>query len=303
MFTDLKIKGLKPKKNSYRVYEKASDAGFCVQVLPSNKKVFVLVYSFAEKKQRVFNLGTYSTVFGVKEARERCRRARALLDEGIDPQADKQRRQEEQKLELQKKEEDSNAVTVNDVLDLYLTTLVTPGTHKSVKQQFMSDVRPLIGDIKARVLSEEKAEVVITNVLDRGSNTSARNLYIYLHAAFNQAIKKRQFNLRGWVNPLDYVDKPPKNPPNDRALSSDEIMILWRALNKSRMSQGMIDILRLLLLTGQRVQEITELRWDEVDLKEKYIDLPVERIKTRKKVKVGQKTASPGLIPKAIKLS
>jgi integrase len=252
-------------------------------------------------KNDFFNLGTYSTSFTVKLAREAARNARTLVNSGIDPQVEKQQRKQAQEYERLKQERDNNAATVNDVLDHYLKTLDNDRTKKNTTQQFISDVRPFIGDITAIQLSEEQAGSVIQRVVARGSNRSARNLYIALSAALNKARKNLELDLRGWKNPLKDVDKPNENAPNDRALSLDEVKLFWKALEHyHHMSPSLIDVLRLLLLTGQRVREITELRWSEVHFNEHYIDLPPERIKTGKKSRSGHVVPLPPMAAKII---
>ena len=287
MFTDFQIKQLKPKGTPYKVYEKGSDKGFHIQVSPSGKKVFYFGYTLNSKK-RFYNLGSYSTEFTVKLAREKCRVARVLLDGGLDPQLEHKKLEQEQELERCIQEAENNAVTVNDVLDYYLTTLTNQNTHKNTGLQFNSDVRPVIGDIKANKLTDIEAESVIRRVVARGSNRSARNLYIALSAAFNKARKNYELGLKGWGNPLSDVEKPPEGDPNDRALTIDEIKKFWVGLKQYKgMSQGLIDTLQILLLTGQRVKDILELQWAEVHLDEGYIDLPPARTKTGKKTRRG----------------
>jgi integrase len=58
-------------------------------------------------------------------------------------------------------------------------------------------------------------------------------------------------------------------------LTSDEIAIVWRALA----SDDFGDIVRLLLLTGQRREEIGGLLWREVDLDAGKITLSPHRVK------------------------
>jgi integrase len=60
-----------------------------------------------------------------------------------------------------------------------------------------------------------------------------------------------------------------------RVLAQDELRKLWRGLNDDSFS----DIIRLLLLTGQRRNEIGMLQWSEVDLARKLIVLAPERTK------------------------
>jgi integrase len=60
-----------------------------------------------------------------------------------------------------------------------------------------------------------------------------------------------------------------------RFLSDDEIKIVWDSAGDDDYGT----IVRLLILTGQRRDEIAELRWDEVKLDLGMISLPRERVK------------------------
>ena len=287
VFTDLQIKRLKSKDAPYKVYEKGSDKGFHIQISPSGKKVFYLAYLINSSK-RFFNLGTYSTELTVKEARVNCREAQSLIDSGLDPKLEREKLKEAQETERVRREVESNAVTVNQLLDYYLTTLGNANTHRNTTLQFNADVRPFIGNIKAKDLTDEQADGVIRKVVQRGSNRSARNLYIALSAAFNKARRNYDLGLKGWINPLSEIDKPPEGDPNDRALSVEEIKLFWNALEEyAGMSSGLKYTLLILLLTGQRVKDIIELHWSEVHFDEGYIDLPPARTKTGKKTRKG----------------
>jgi integrase len=61
----------------------------------------------------------------------------------------------------------------------------------------------------------------------------------------------------------------------DRVLTQDELRKLWCSLGDDPFSE----IVRLLLLTGQRRNEIGRLQWSEIDLARKLIVLPPERVK------------------------
>ena len=61
----------------------------------------------------------------------------------------------------------------------------------------------------------------------------------------------------------------------DRLLTDDEIRVIWVALDADDYG----DIIKLLVLTGCRRQEIGGLRWGEVDLDRGLVSLPAERAK------------------------
>jgi integrase len=77
------------------------------------------------------------------------------------------------------------------------------------------------------------------------------------------------------VSPVAGTGKANEGGSRERVLSPEEIKALWRALGDDRFS----DIVRLLLLTGQRRNEISKLRWSEVDLTRRVIVLAPERTK------------------------
>jgi integrase len=66
-----------------------------------------------------------------------------------------------------------------------------------------------------------------------------------------------------------------KERSRDRVLTDNELAAVWNALGTSDYG----DILRLLILTGQRAGEIGGLRWSEVDFDRDLVALPSQRTK------------------------
>jgi integrase len=109
---------------------------------------------------------------------------------------------------------------------------------------------------------------------EKGPITAAR-VRTALSAAFNWAIRE------GYeipANPVAGTNRPMEPPSRSRVLSDPELAQLWRALPEGPFG----DIIRLLILTGQRREEIGGLRWDEVDLAQATITLGPERTKNRR---------------------
>jgi integrase len=77
------------------------------------------------------------------------------------------------------------------------------------------------------------------------------------------------------VNPVAGTAKATENGSRERVLTTEELRTLWRALGEDKFS----DIVRLLLLTGMRRNEIGKLQWSEIDLAHKQITLAPERTK------------------------
>jgi integrase len=81
-------------------------------------------------------------------------------------------------------------------------------------------------------------------------------------------------------NPMDGMKKPATSRSRTRVLSDDEIRELWndlpKTLSKSKACQR---IIQLCLVTAQRVGEVSGMRRDELDLKNKLWSLPGTRTK------------------------
>ena len=75
-------------------------------------------------------------------------------------------------------------------------------------------------------------------------------------------------------NPVMNTNKRDEKP-RERVLSDAELRLVWQALGDNQYGT----IIKLLMLTGQRVNEIAGLRWSEVDFDRGLIGLPGERTK------------------------
>jgi integrase len=84
------------------------------------------------------------------------------------------------------------------------------------------------------------------------------------------------------INPVQGTGKADEGGSRERVLTSEELRALWHSLGDDRFS----DILRLLLLTGQRRNEIGRLQWSEIDLARKLIVLVPERTKNARQHEV-----------------
>jgi integrase len=90
------------------------------------------------------------------------------------------------------------------------------------------------------------------------TESRARSMYRTLSKLFNWLVAQRRVK----VNPCAGVHRPETPRARERVLSDDEIRKFWSATEKLGPPFGVV--LRLLLITGQRLNEIAALRWDEL---------------------------------------
>jgi integrase len=116
----------------------------------------------------------------------------------------------------------------------------------------------------------------IVEALDRISGTApimANRLQAVLSAFFSWAKGKRLVI----TNPCTGLERPAEEKSRDRVLSDDELRKVWQAAGE--LGHPYAGIVKLLILTGQRRNEIAGLHWNEIDLEERALHLPAARTK------------------------
>jgi integrase len=133
------------------------------------------------------------------------------------------------------------------------------------------------------------------------STARGRGLGRALSAMFTWALKKKRY-LKS--NPCSGVYIPSPGEPRDRSLSDSEIRALWPAFDAAGEAAGRV--LKLLLLTGCRLREISEMRRDEIVVDERgdwTLHLPKERTKSRRPQKVPFSTTARALVEGAPRIA
>jgi len=127
------------------------------------------------------------------------------------------------------------------------------------------DVFPELGDYPAaEVTSEQIARVL--EVAEERSKSQAHKARTALSGTYRWAITRRLGGIR--VNPVQGLGFTHQNKPRDRVLSDKELAILWAAISDGPFTEPMRIILRLSILTGQRIGQIVGALTSEL----RYID-------------------------------
>lgn len=264
--------------------------GFFLRVYPSGQKTFALKYR-VDGQQKVYTIGKLGSPWTVEQARDR---ASALLYEaqtGVDPQT--------------RKKQLRHSHTVAELVAIYLKDGPKDKPNKR-KRSWDNDtlhlnrhVIPLIGakkayavtsadiaDLQTAVAQGKTATTIKTKMRGvarvRGGTRAAAVTLVCLQAMYNWAIKRKLVP----ENPCKGVERFASDP-KERYLASDEIKALLCALttleNDGELPANLASAFRLLLLTGARKSEISDLRWEEIDFERGFITLSALRSKTGKK--------------------
>ena len=145
-----------------------------------------------------------------------------------------------------------------------------PRSFEEVERYLRKHCAPLhrlrLGDIDRRAIA------VLLGQIEQASGPVARNrTRSALSDVFAWCITEGVLD----ANPVQGTAKANEGGSRERVLSQHELRKLWRNLGDGTLA----DIVRLLLLTGARRNEIGLLRWSEVDLARRMIVLPAERTK------------------------
>jgi integrase len=109
------------------------------------------------------------------------------------------------------------------------------------------------------------------NEIAENAPVAADKARAWLSAFFSWAMREGLTE----TNPVMGSNRPSEPKPRDRVLSDDELADIWHGLGDSQFA----DIVRLLLLTGLRRNEIGWLAWSEVDIANAVLRLPAARVK------------------------
>ena len=109
------------------------------------------------------------------------------------------------------------------------------------------------------------------------SDAMARSMFAVLSRMFRWLVEKRRIT----VSPVVGVAMPKSSKARDRVLSDDEVKKLWAACAKA--GEPASQCLKLLLLTGCRLNEIAKLRRSEINDKDHTATIPAAASRTKKR--------------------
>ena len=161
------------------------------------------------------------------------------------------------------------AATVDRYLDRKRSAL-KPRSFSETERYLRNHSSPL-HSLRLSQIDRRKVATLLGEI-ETNSGPFARNrARSALSSLFNWCIQEGLLE----TNPVVGTRKADEGGSRERVLTQDELRKLWRALDDGPFG----NIFRLLLLTGQRRNEIGKLQWSEIDFARKMIVLPPARTK------------------------
>jgi integrase len=213
-------------------------------------------------KRARLTVGTYPST-SLAAARGKALEARAQVEAGDDPR-------------VTLAGQAAIGMTVAALVDAYLADPEREALRSKpeIERRLRKNVVPVIGAIKLSSLSRRDVRNVTDPMLRRGARIEANRVFGDVRAILRWAVQGEYLE----ANPLEGAEKPAQATVSDRVLSEDEIRALWGAL-PTALSVQYQRIVKLCLITGQRIGEVAGMMPTELDLKAREWRLPGSRTK------------------------
>ncbi len=218
--------------------------GFGMRIRAGGKRTWIAQYRVGTKQRRI-TFGTPEKLDADK-ARDSAKAILARVTLGEDPQSAKAEAQAQA------------AVTLGAVVPRYLAFAENrqrPGHHAGTRRYFANHWAPL----SSIALSSIDRARVAARLLELAKNNgpfAANRARAALSAFYSWAIGEGLAH----SNPVVGTNKPAAEAPRDRVLSDEELALAWREAGPGDYGA----IIRLLILTACRREEVAAMAWSEL---------------------------------------
>lgn len=183
--------------------------------------------------------------------------------------------------------EQAKVLTFEQVFEQYYKRNHKRGRYwdKDIPYSFNADILPTFGKLSITSITKADCRSLI-RAKEETSKSAAKALGDRLRPVFRFALSEDFIT----INPMDGILPPKKGNARERVLDDDEIKAYWLAadqMSKANHNNGKTGILfgsflKLLLLTGQRRNEVAGMEWSELNLAEGIWTIASHRAKNSK---------------------
>jgi integrase len=248
-----------PGRTEIIVFDEALP-GFGVRVRLGGKRTWIAQYRLGSKQRRL-TLGTTDTL-DAEEARRRAKSVLGAVHNGDDPQA--------RKAEARAKASITLGTVAATYLERFAVERLRPKTLTETRRYLTVSWKPLhplgLNDIDRRAVAVRLSEIAREN-----GPIAANRARVALSAFFNWAMREGLSD----GNPVIGTNRAADERSRDRVLSDEELAAVWGACRDDDFGR----IVRLLILTGQRREEVGGMIWTELDLARGLWTIPGGRTK------------------------
>lgn len=248
--------------------------GFALKITAGGKKVFTYQGRVAGEKIRV-TIGPYGA-FTCDQARAEAEKLRALFARGLRP-GDLERAAEANAEQRRQEDEARRYRAFSSVAERYFAARVRKQARGKPVEALIQNV--FVDRWQGRdiaTIARRDVAAVVDEIVADGRPGAAREALKRIRPLFAFAVEKDDIA----INPAEGIRLDDKYVPRDRVLTDAELVEVWRAAETLGYPFG--SMVQLLILTGQRLREVAEAPWSEIDLKAGLWAIAAARSKNRK---------------------
>ncbi len=212
-------------------------------------------------RQKLLTIGRHGSPWTPETARKEARRRLVLLERGIDPLEEKRRERAKKSLaQLAQRFDEEHIQQLKE------------RSQEEYRRLFRLHIIPRLGRKPLADITRDDIASLHRKMKDtpRAANFCLAVLSKFMNWAEAKGLRPQN------SNPVRGIRKYPENH-RERFLSTEELQRLGEALDEELREHGNVYVvaaIRLLILTGARLSEITTLRWEYVDLDRGLLLLP-----------------------------
>ena len=260
--TDAKLKGMRPPAAGQVEISDAQVPGLRIRMGASGAQTFILRKRVGGRVRNI-TVGRYGPRFTLAEARRKARSILSDIDAGKDPTTT---------LPTPRRK-GAGAETIVGMLPEYLASKSGKRSVGEMKRILEGYVVPAIGDRLADAVTRADVTRLVDDIAARAP-VQARAVHAQLSAFYTWAMPRLD---RLQFNPCRDAGRPAKPKARDRILTDAELRALWLVADAEPLPWG--PGLKLLILTGQRRDEVFNADRTEFDAKGKAWVIPGDRAK------------------------
>jgi integrase len=221
--------------------------GLAIRALASGKRTWIVQCRDPAGRSRKVKIGD-ARVVTIDAARARARELVFDIEKGGDPVEDKRKARQ--------------AVTVRAVIDEYLKRekpRLRPGSYDQKQRHLLVYSKGIHGERMEAVTRRQIGELLEGLAVSKVGGAGANRTRSSLGALWAWAIASGRIDLE--ANPVSLVPKPATEKSRERKLTETEFGAIWRATEGDSEHDR---IVRLLMLTGARRDEVGGMKWSEI---------------------------------------
>jgi integrase len=260
--TDRFVKTLKPGAQAVEWFDEET-RGLSLKINPGGSVTWYYNYTRrSDGVRRRVQLGKVEAL-SVKDARLKARRTMGQVADGKDPADDRRA--------------DRQAMTVAELAERYLTLYAEKEkrTGRQDRLAIAKDVLPVMGRLKAEAVTRRDIGRITERMVDRGVTVGASRTFAIVSKMFNWAVAEGLLE----HTPCVGMRKPFKTRERERVLVDDELRAVWNGLPGAPISADSQAVLKLCLVTAQRLGEVAGMSKDEFNLETRVWTIPSWRSK------------------------